>query len=152
MGIWITHKIGPTASISFETHGFGRVQLEILSHVLDSYAIILLMEFPLLASLICGGNSASLFAEGTPDNFQIVQVVHGRLWFKWDNNHVPGMFHLKKSRMKWKMVVTYKFAGLIVVVMVMGWIHDGVWFIQGESSEQHTTKEEEREGKKHKTE
>ena len=30
--------------------------------------------------------------------------------------------------------------------------HDGVRLIQGESSEQHTTEEEEREGKRHKTE
>ena len=49
-------KFGPTAQISFETHVFGRVQLEILSHVRDSHAI-LLMEFPPLASLVCGGNS-----------------------------------------------------------------------------------------------
>ena len=49
-------KFGPTAQLSFETHVFGRVQLEILSHVRDSHAI-LLTEFPPLASLVCGGNS-----------------------------------------------------------------------------------------------
>ena len=38
-------KFGLTAQISFETHVFGRVQLEILIHMKDSHAI-LLMEFP----------------------------------------------------------------------------------------------------------
>ena len=49
-------KFGPTVQISFETHVFGRVQLEILSHVRDSHEI-LLTEYPLLASLVYGGNS-----------------------------------------------------------------------------------------------
>ena len=49
-------KFGPTAQISFKTYVFGRVQLEILSHVWDSHTI-LLTEFPPLASLVCGGNS-----------------------------------------------------------------------------------------------
>ena len=49
-------KFGPTAQISFETHVFGRVQLEILIHVRDSHTI-LLTEFTPLASLVYGGNS-----------------------------------------------------------------------------------------------
>ena len=49
-------KFGPKAQNSFETHVSGRVQLETLSHVQDSHAI-LLMEFPPLALLVCGGNS-----------------------------------------------------------------------------------------------
>ena len=50
-------KFGPMAQLSFETHFSGRAQLEILSHVRDSHAI-LLTEFP---------RKRAKRAEGTPD-------------------------------------------------------------------------------------